>query len=352
MYKRQDLGGDESLLTKSEKTLKALVDNNQLPTYAALDRVRKNVGEGFRRRGVFADDESGTLERVYAALSKDQLSAAEGFGVGEKLKQAQKLVADRKGLESQMIQIYGKNLQGSLISKITTSANALTKGDAAQIRKLMQSVPENLRQDVATSVLDDIFTAGTRNKASLGQGFVKAYEGLNRSPTAKTELFKHLPKEAARRFELIGKVATGIFKSKALENTSKTARDVIAAMDDGGMFGKIYQTSKKIAAAEALTSSVGFPGAGATGVIGATLARSKKSANAAADELLSSDKFARAVKTAAIGKQKQSDNIIKKSAEYKRWARTASPEDIAKINKLGFVAWLTAGSQIPKAGDE
>ena len=343
-----DLGGDVSLLTKSEQQLKALIDGENLPTYAALDRVRRNVGDGFRRKGVFADDEIGTLEQVYTALSKDQSSAATIYGVGDQLKEAQKLVADRKGLEKRMAALYGKELQGSIVSKIASSTTGLAKGDVAQFKKLMQSVPEELRGEVAASVLNDIFVAGTRNKASLGGGFVKAYQGLNRNPSAKAELFKHLPKDSQRRFDLIGRVATGLYKSKAMENTSKTARDVIAAMDQGGMFNKIYGVTKRVAAAESLTTTAGFPGAGASSVLTAALVRPKTAATVAADKLLTSPKFAAAVKAKAAGRKAAIEN----SPEYKQWYKYRSKKERDDIGRLGFMGWLIASDQLVTPQEE
>jgi hypothetical protein len=337
-----DLGGDASLLTKAEQQLKTLADNDALPTYAALDRVRRNVGEGFRRRGVFADDEIGTLESVYGALSKDQSAAAATYGVGDKLKQAQKLVSDRKGLEKRMAALYGKDLQGSFISKISSSTTGLTKGDVAQFKKLMQAVPDGLKGEVAASVLNDVFMSGTRNKAALGGGFVKAYEGLKRNPSAKAELFKHLPKGSQRRFDLIGSVATGLYKSKALENTSKTARDVIAAMDQGGLFSKIYSAASRAGAAEAVSSSVGLPGVGASSALTAALVKPKTAATAAADALLTSPKFSSAVKAAAEGKRP----VIENSSEYRKWYKYASKRDRDDIGRLGFMGWLIASDQI------
>lgn len=343
-----DLGGDVSLLTKSEQQLKALIDGENLPTYAALDRVRRNVGDGFRRKGVFADDEIGTLEQVYTALSKDQSSAATIYGVGDQLKEAQKLVADRKGLEKRMAALYGKELQGSIVSKIASSTTGLAKGDVAQFKKLMQAVPEELRGEVAASVLNDIFVAGTRNKASLGGGFVKAYQGLNRNPSAKAELFKHLPKDSQRRFDLIGRVATGLYKSKAMENTSKTARDVIAAMDQGGMFNKIYGVTKRVAAAESLTTTAGFPGAGASSVLTAALVRPKTAATVAADKLLTSPKFAAAVKAKAAGRKAAIEN----SPEYKQWYKYRSKKERDDIGRLGFMGWLIASDQLVTPQEE
>ena len=349
--KLSELGGDVSLLTGAEKRLKALVDSGQ-PTYAALDRVRKNVGDGFKRQGIYADDDIGTLEQVYSVLIRDQQQAANSFGVGDKFKSANDLVFKRKSVEKDSIKLYGRELQGSLVSSINAAANGLPKGNVANLRKLMESVPSHLRGEVAASVLNDLFSAGSRNKNGLGGGFVNAYEGLKRNQGAMVALFKYLPEGSARRFNLIGKVATGIYRSKALENNSRTARDIIAAMDDGGMFEKIYGVGKQIAGAEAVSTSVGLPGAGSAGVIGAALAKKRTPATQAADELIASGRFSHAVKVAATGKVDRAEAIIKNSPTYKKWARYLPKPELDKITARGFIPWLIASSQLSKDQNE
>jgi hypothetical protein len=350
--KLEDLGGDSSLLTNAEKSLKSMLDGDPNPTYAALDRVRKNVGDGFKRQGPYADDEIGTLEQVYAVLIRDQQKASDVFDVGYQFRAANSLVTRRKQLEHQSIKLYGRDLQGSLVSNLSAAASGLQKGDMGNFRKLMNAVPEHLRGDVAATLLTDLFSAGTRNKASLGGGFAKAYEGLTRNATAKAELFKYLPEGAEQRFDLIGKVATGIYRSKALENTSRTARDIIAAMDDGGMFEKVYSVGKQAAGAEAITSAIGIPGVGSAGVIGAALAKSKTPATQAADALLSSDKFAKAVKAAAIGRGKQADELIKNSRVYKDWVKYLPELETDQITARGFVPWLIVSGHLSKGGED
>jgi hypothetical protein len=354
--KLRELGGDKSLLTGAERRLQTLISDGKTPTYAALERVRKNVGEGFSRRGIFADDEIGTLKQVYGALITDQQAAAKRFGVNDQFKAANDLVSKRKGVEDNIVKLYGKDFRGSFIAKLNTAASSLTKGDVSQLKKLMDSVPDNLRGEVAATMLNDLFAAGTRNRSGLGGGFAKAYEGLNRNPTAKTELFRHLPEGAQRRFDLIGKVTTGLYRAKAFENKSKTARDVIAALDDGGLLSKLYlKSGGKAAVSGALGVVAGFPEAGAALAAGSFIMdRIKKQgpAGIAADELLASPEFSRALKAAAVGREAKAEALITKSDKYEKWYKYTSKTDRDQITKKGFLGWLIASSTIPKAGED
>ena len=355
--KLKELGGDESLLTNAEKRLKTLVDGEKFPTYAALDRVRKNVGDGFKRKGMFADDEIGTLESVYAVLIKDQTRAAKKAGVQSQFKTANDLVFKRKGVEKDMIGLYGKQLSGSIVSKISSAATKIVKGDVSDFKKLMKAVPANLRSEVAATMLNDIFASGSRNKSSMSGGFATAFQSLNRNAMAKAELFKYLPPGASQRFNMIGKVATGIYRSKALENNSRTARDLLAALEDGGMMGRMYGVGGNIAKAEAVTSLVGAPGVGAAGaaaagVIGGIMSKFKKPATQAADEFLASAKFSQAVKMAAAGKVKAAEEVLTKSQKYQRWLKHAAKPDTDKISKRGFIAWLAGSGELQANREE
>lgn len=342
----RELGGNEKLLSTAEKQLLVIMDKN--PTYAALDRIRKNVGDGFRKNsGPFKDDDKGTLKQVYKVLSEDQQGVADAFGVGADYSAARRLVRSRKEVEDSAIRLLGRETQGSIVPKINAAATKLTKGDISDFRKLMKSLPETRRQEVAASLLNDIFAFGSRTKGPIGQGFVNAFKGLNRNKEAKAILFKELPPGAEARFNKIGKVAEGIFKSKALENTSKTARDLISAMDDGGLFGKVYDTGRKVAIAEGVSTSVGIPGAGTAAVMGAALSRRRTPATVIADEFITSKKFKDAIEQSArTGNAKKADEILKGDPKFNKWLSTLDSRDVAQIMTVGFIPWVTGQTEV------
>lgn len=339
-----DLGGNEKLLSLAEKKLLDIKDDN--PTYFALDRIRKDVGEALRKKsGPYATDESGTLKRVYRVLSEDQQGVAEAFNVGSEYAAARKFVQSRKDLEKQSVELFGREINGSIIPKLKTAATSLTSGDISRFRRLMNALPKERRQEAAATMLNNLFTLGARRQDAIGQGFVNAFKGLNRNKEAKDLLFKNLPPGARARFDKIGSVATGIFRSKELENTSKTARDIISAMEEGGMFKKMFTTGSKIATAEGISTTLGFPGAGTAGVVGTTLAKRKSKATDAAEEFLTSKKFSDAVKTAADGNPVGAQNILNKSPSYRKWLRSMNKEDAAKIATVGFIPWVTGQTE-------
>lgn len=351
--KIKDFGGNESLLSTAEKQLLSLVRRKvkggkyewASPTYAALDRTRRNVGNGFNKnRGPFKDDDAGVLKQVYGVLSESQNGVAEAFGVGEIYASARGLVVKRKGLEDQAVQLFGRDISNSLAPKMRSAATSLVAGDVSKLNKLMNALPESARPRVAATMLNNLFAGGSRSGGGLGQGFVNTFKALDRNASAKNAIFKYLPDEARARFDSIGKVLSGIVQSnrKPLANPSGSAGPIIKAMEDGSAFGKIYEVGTKVAAAEGVSTTAGIPGAGTAGVVGSFLSRTRTPIVVAADDMLSSPSFARAVREAARGNTDNANRIVASSPEFQAWLKTVNPGDQARIAQTGFVAWLSA----------
>lgn len=328
-----ELGGDKASLSAAEKKLLSVMDKN--PTYAAIDRLRKDVGDGFRKNaGPYKDDNPGTLKQVYRAISEDQQGVADIYGVGDDYASARKLVQSRKQIEDNAVTLFGRDAEGSIVPKMKSAATKLTQGDLSEFNRLMKAVPSNRQAEVAATMLNNLFTQGARTQGQLGQGFVKAFEGLNKNRGAKNILFSKLPKDARRRFDNLGKVSTGLFRSKGLENTSKTARDVISAMDDGGMFNKLLNIGEKLTP---------VPGTGSSVVGGISAVLNKSKASQVADEFITSPKFRRAIEVAAKNnKPKSADAILRNSKEFKAWRDMLSDTDKQLLTRQGFISFITS----------
>lgn len=316
------------------------------PTYAALDRVRRDIGSGFNRRsGPFKDDDTGALKEMYGVLSETQQGVAEAFGIGDLYTAARELVAKRKGIEDSAVELFGRDLQNSLAPKIRTAAAALEKGDVAKLTKLIEALPPEARTRVAATLVGDIFGRGSRSGGGLSNGFAQAWQALNRTPAAKRELFKYLPEGSQKRFDDMGRVLSGIIKSnqKPLANPSGSAGPIMKAFEDLTGFQKIYAVGKQAAAAEGVGNIAGAPGVGAGSVlIGNFLARKRTPIIVAADEMLASPSFARAVNKAAQGDVAEANRIISESPQFKKWLKTMNETDREVIARSGFVAWLAS----------
>jgi hypothetical protein len=298
------------------------------------------VGAGFKGKGVFADDLSGNLDQVYSVLIRDQQGVATQLGAGADFAAARKLVQTRKELEGQAMLLFGKDMNKSILPKLTSAATGLTKGEVAQFKNLMEALPKNMRTPAAATLLNDLFTHGARTKGSLGQGFATAYRNLNTHAGAKRILYQYLPKDARKRFDALGIVSTGLFRAKALENTSRTARDILLALDSGTLVTKV--TGAVARPAGGLVG--GFGGAMAGDVVaGAAKAGAKRGARA--DELMSSPSFNNAINKAMEGRVKEADTMLKANKLWQAWRNTLGEGTRAQLTAQGPIAWLTAQAE-------
>jgi hypothetical protein len=337
-----DLGGDVALLNKSEKELLRMSKLKNNPTYGGLDQVRRNVGEALSKKsGPFQNDEEAILNQVYGALSNDQQGVADAFGVGADYEFGRKMVSTRKDLEGEALTLFGRDIEGSILPKLSEAAGKLTKGDISLFNKLMKALPKGRRKEAAATMLNEFFASGQRKKTAIGGGFATAFQSLNRNQGAKKIIFDELGPDAEKTFNDLGRVATGIFRAKAFENPSGTARGILNSLDDGSLIQKIVGTKSGKAGLEVSGQAIGLPGVGlATGFGLDFLTRVKGPKTKAASELLTSFSFKKSLEDAALGKTVSAEQI-QNTKVFKNWL-TAQPPDIrGEIAAIGFIPWLT-----------
>ncbi len=342
----EDFGGDVSLLAPIERRLYDLMQRDKPPTYRALDRVRRDIGDGYKGKGVYKDEASGTLDAVYSVLIEDQQNAANAAGVGAEFALGRRMVQKRKNVEKRSVKMFGRDVDKSILPKLTASATKMTKGDVSEFKNLMEALPEDMRQRAAATMLNDLFNMGARNKAGgVGAGFANAYDALERNKSAKKELFKYLPKDAQRRFDSIGKVSRGIYRAKALENTSRTARDILMALESGGMVSRLVDRALDTVLGRATFA----PGATRWVASGAQAAKRgyQEATNAAraADELMASPKFEKALAKAMEGKVKEAETMLKRSDTWRKFRSTLGEGTAEQLRAMGAIAWLTQPPQ-------
>lgn len=343
--KAQELGGAEYLSAIERRVLNAASTE---PTYARLDLIRKQVGEGMRGRGPFKDSEGGSLKRLYGALSDDQQMAAEGLGAGEMFSAAKQLVASRKAIEDDLAAVLGKDLSGAITSKSGSAIKRLGSGDYKEFDKLMQAIPEDMRQRVVMTSLNDALTAGSRMEKQLSApGFVDWYEGLQRNTAARSRLNQYMPKEARQTLDDIAKVAKGMREASKERITTGRIQGLMENFaQEGGMLSKLYGIGKQIAVAEGAGSAIGVPGAGTTGVIARVMSTEKTPIMKAADNLLSSQQFRAAIREYAAsekspGRAATAEKVLTASKPYKDWFNTLDKSTQATIRSNGALNLLS-----------
>lgn len=324
-----------------------------LPTYARVDQLRKQVGEGLRGRGAFKDAESGSLKQLYSKLSDDQQASANSLGAGELFSAAKQIVARRKAIEDDLMGVLGKDLSGALTVKTGNAIKSLSSGNYKDFDMLMSKIPKDMQQRVVMTSLNDALTNGSRMEKQLSApGFVDWYEGLKRNNTARRRLYQYMPREARRTLDDIAKVAKGM--RDASKERITTGR-IQALMDnfatEGGMLSKLYGVGKDVALAEGAGHAVGLPGVGAASVIVRAMSKTKTPIMKAADDLLASPQFKTALNEHARAKGKgaaQAEARLEKTKVYQKWFKALSKAQQAAVKADGAMTWLSLSASQAK----
>ena len=329
-----ELGGDLSQLSGLEKRILKMSENGA--TYKSLDKLRKQVGAKIGGTSTkFADEDTATLKNIYSLLTQDQESVAVKRGMGDAWSQAKELVKKRKVLEDDTINLFGKNLNENVMSKLGPATAKLAKGDYKKFFELVGSVPKKDRQEVIISALNDAFTTGSRKEKQLSvPGFADWYNGLSRNPQLKTALYKYLPPQLSRQIDSMGKVSNNVRNSMS---QAPVGGQVMAAP---GVLDKVMDGIGE----KFLSKLPGMLG----GAVKAGLDKSKNEGSEKAMKMLSSPEFSASIKALAQGQAKKAAALEKKfikTQAYKGFLKTLSKQGQILIAKQGFMNWLKSDEQ-------
>lgn len=322
------------------------------PTYALIDDVRRDVGAAARQAGPFADADTGLAKQLYRLIDDDQFALAQAAGQGESYRLAKRLVQMRKGFEDDMVSLFGRQLDQSLVGKLESATMSLSKGDADKLAKILTAIPKEMRQTVTASALNTAFGKATQNGALNFNTYAKWYEGLLANKQAYAALMANLPQPARKQLSDLYRVASNV--SKATRERITTGRIQAVQQELQGadnLLSNIYGLAKRAAVGlpiEAATTSVGLSGAGIASGLTAALTKGKPNALKAADELISSPEFQRlAVETVSTGNNpsKATVKAVLMSQSFRKFADEVKlPREMSAREKF-IVQSLQAESQ-------
>lgn len=335
-------------------TVQTIVKN---PTYAALDMVRKQVGQGYSRAGPFKDMQTGQLDALYSSLTRDQEALVNSISpeLASIYQGAKGVVAQRKGLEEGLQSVLGKDLSGSIATSLGSSVKQLASGNFKNFDNIIQNIPEGSRQDAIVTALNDAFTnkSGAQKQLSTS-GFVDWYGDLSRNNAARSRIAKYLPEDAQKRLDDIYTVAKGM--KDASDEVVKTGVSLGVLKDyaaQGGLLSRIWDVAKPAAAAEGLTSTIGLPGVGAIGVIASAAAKPRTPIQESAGNLIASPQFQNMVKAYSSSGGQLKANVLAREKQlvrtqaYRNWESSLSEASRQSVKAVGPLAYLTAPAPKP-----
>jgi len=295
-----------------------MVPQTQPPSYALLDDVRKSIGAGLRNQGPFKDADQGLLKALYGKLSEDQRATLEQIpGAAEKFDAARQAVAQRKAVEDQLVDLFGKSLEGSIAPKIGPAMTALSKGDETKFVKIMNAVPPSLRQQVAASGLMQTFGRATKNGELNFKTYADWMDGLKKNSASFNAVMGNLPPEARQQLLDLATVSRGIANATRENITTGRIAEARAQLQHAdGIVNSIINTGRH-AAVHALGTAATAGGAHVAGPFGAGLAhaltsalsRGKPDVMRAADALIVDPVFQQLVRTS-----KPTPQVVKAAA--------------------------------------
>ncbi|QDP50450.1 MAG: putative DNA transfer protein [Prokaryotic dsDNA virus sp.] len=336
--KADEFGGVENL-PKELKQVYTQLSREGGSTLGLVDQIRKEFGQATRKNsGRFKDAESGLAKAMYSRLSNDVDTFAESQGLEALTKAAKGLVAQRKQLEDNLTGLYGKNLNKALGDTVGAAIKGLEKGRVERFSEVMQSIPAEKRGEAAISYMNDVFKGSGAGQQGLNATqFRKWYENINRSPRAKSELYKNLPKDSRKAIEALYKVSEGISKSQA--QTVKTGAINAMFNPDTGFLRRMVGNAGN-AALNIAGGMLGGPGGSLASQIAqdATsqfLSQSSDGARAASN-LMSSPQFQNLIRQSvkegvveggqASERLRKAEKALERSKAYQKWVNTLSKD--------------------------
>ncbi len=329
-----DLGDDISQLSPLEKRLLSMSEKGA--TYHALDKVRKEVGNTIGKKSdKYKSEDVGALKRIYSKLTDDQEVVANEFGMSEAWQGAKDLVTQRKALEDKSIQMFGKNLSDAFMPKMGLAMKKLATGDYKKFSELLDAVPEGRKQEVVVSALNDVFTMGSRKEKQLNvAGYADWFNGLNKNPKLKSELYSHLPKELTVKLDAMGKVTNGI-------------RNAQAAAPVGGQVMANASVFDKVVNGVAQRFLAKLPGM-IGDVVSIGLEKSKSKGFDSAMAVLGDPDFIANINAIAKGQARKAEALERKLMKKKKtqdFINSLPANEAKAIGVLGLTSWLARSDE-------
>ncbi|APC12875.1 hypothetical protein RB151_032170 [Providencia rettgeri] len=359
-----DRGGWEYLSPIEKEVFEAVAPlggakNSGGLTYDRLDYLRKRVGKEYDKAStVFGNENESRMKMLYASLSDDMHAIANKFDVGNEARLAKQIGAQRFKVQKAFENVAGKGLDKSITNQVTSAISNLAKGERAQFHKVMNAIPENQRQQVIATSLNDIFSKGTQKSSdNMFTGMVNTWAAMKDKGTEKT-LYRYLSPEARKSLEsmyLLSKNVkdantywkpTGVtarFTEKFNDNIGFSGRmNYIGELLSGERGGWIGKTLASLAAAK--TGGGSFI---ASQALKQTSGNVKGRGYNAVTEMMTSPEWKRLVMSSRGSPQAQQATVksVEENISKSRWWReiyNKLPADEKRnVARLGIIGWFS-----------
>ena len=295
------------------------------PTYTLLDQWRRQVGRGIKYQGEFAKEDQGALNILYGLLRGDVEDAATAAGAQKLFNEAVDTSRVLGAFEKDMVSLFSADLSKSLIPVINGAMDAMSKGQANKFIALMEAIPPEMRRQVAISAITSTFTKGVKDQSFNFNNYMNWYGGLLRNREAKVVLDRALGPEARQMFNALYVVSRGVQRSDAEKLRTGRPRTIVEAMNNADRFiSRLFEATKRAAIGapiEAVTTSIGVPGAGASAAVtyAVTASTTKKESVRNLATLMMSSEFQNMIQQAGTAQERAAARELANTAPFRRF---------------------------------
>ena len=363
----EELGGIDNL-SSNEKLLFDKLTNPDTPlTYAALVRLKQDIGRGLERgQGPYGDVNQGALKRIYGALSEDQLLTVEQIGGPElrsQLRLANQTTAKQKAFEKRIVNAFGKDLEGSIASKLRQAITAGTKGDIAGLNRILKTIPKELQREAIATAINSLSLPGGATDLPFGFAqYAKTIKGLKKEKAIYNKIISVLGPESdqfltdllnvsQRITEARGRVSQTGKANQAMILEGLTAENIAMRLWNSSIGRRVVRGA---AAGSGVVSGGPAGGAAADLITDVLLSSGKTDRVAAAGNLLNSSAFKSLVDADFAANQVALQTALDKlenSPAFKRWLKSVemTPSAGRNLLQISIVAGADEGEVAPVA---
>jgi len=334
----EELGGLDNL-SSNEKLLFDKLTNPDTPlTYAALVRLKQDIGRGLERgQGPYGDVNQGALKRIYGALAEDQLLTVDQIGgpdLRSKLRLANQTTAKQKAFEKRIVSAFGKDLDGSIASKLRQSITAGTRGDISGLNRILKTIPQELQREAIATAINSLSLPGGATDLPFGFAeFAKTIKGLKKNKPVYNKVISVLGPDSNQFLNDLLTISQRITEARGrVSQTGKANQALIAeGLTAENIFKRVLDTSigrrvvRGAAAGGGVVSGGPAGGMAADAITDVLMSAGKTDRVSAAGNLLNSAAFKSLVDADFAANQvalQTALDKLEKSPAYKRWLKS------------------------------
>ena len=354
--KADELGGVDRLSRGEKDLLKQMQSGNY--TREAVKREKGTLQQTvFGKDDPFMGVDKFDKIKLISALRKDELDAIRRVGGEDAAKRTQAAwatTAKQKSLERQIVNVFGKDLEGSVAAKINSALLSGAKGDITKINKTLRAVPQELRGEVLLSSIMNLSrgkTAQTANQFSFAN-FSKFMKQINQQSAVRDRVMVELPAGVPQTLNNLARLSDRINAAQVSGTRTGAllapqAQEIIDNLNAERLLVRFMKSPQVRGAGVGAAASALGPVAGAAlGALAAAMQKAPTTTKDALNKLIARPEFEELMISVATQPRTRSEVIrdLAKTPEYQSWAQVSGIKNPD--------SWLTGAVAAVQAVDQ